>query len=343
MKGDDAPGLAIGLRERYRDLVSDRWPVIVAPQPDELLSSWVHRLAYANGVAPRAFAPVLGLGPGMWSACLDVMLPADVVTLLNARTGVSAQQVTEMSLAQSPLRPLLLPLRGKGLRGTSTWLQFCSRCLFTDEQPYFRRQWRLATRISCPHHCCGLRDRCPSCRSRIAVFDQIELVPQHVCACCGFDLRRAPKITVSAAARRLDRCIDDICKLEAIAGSLINSNLIPHLLSVPTVAGTYSPTPLTGLSTSARVRCFERLVGRRLDWLVVDDNVMAAHWRRSILSVGGHRPLIALLTDALERRYLRTRRRAPAAKLSDVLGAYVQIMEGPRRPRPRNERCRHVG
>ena len=33
-------GLAIGIRERYRDVVSDQWPVIVAPQPDELLSSW---------------------------------------------------------------------------------------------------------------------------------------------------------------------------------------------------------------------------------------------------------------------------------------------------------------
>lgn len=31
------------------------------PQPDELLSSWLHRLAYANGVAPRAFAKQLGV------------------------------------------------------------------------------------------------------------------------------------------------------------------------------------------------------------------------------------------------------------------------------------------
>ncbi len=335
MTADDTPGLAIGLRERYRDIVLDRWPVIVAPQADELLSSWVHRLAYANGVAPRAFASVLGLGRGMWSASLDVRLPTNVVTLLNARTGVSPQQLMTMSLAQSPLKPLLLPLRGKGLRRTSTWLQFCSRCLICDEQPYFRWQWRLATRVSCLDHGCGLRDRCPSCRSRIAVFDQNELVPQHFCACCGFDLRRAPNVSVSAAARRLDRCIDDICRLEAITGSINKSNLVPHLLSMPTFAGINSPTPLSGLSTSARVRCFERLVGRPLDWLLVDDNLEAAHWRRLILSVGGHGPLVGLLTNALERRRLRTKRRAMAAKLSDVLAAYVRIMEGPRRSRPR--------
>jgi hypothetical protein len=60
----DGPGLAIGIRQRYR-VVSDQWPMIVAPQPDELLSSWLHRLAFANGIAPRPFARVLGLTAGM--------------------------------------------------------------------------------------------------------------------------------------------------------------------------------------------------------------------------------------------------------------------------------------
>lgn len=57
----DSPGLTIGIRERYRDVVSEKWPVIVTPQADELLSSWLHRLAFANGIAPRPFARVLGL------------------------------------------------------------------------------------------------------------------------------------------------------------------------------------------------------------------------------------------------------------------------------------------
>lgn len=48
----DAHAPAVSIRERYRDVVSDRWPVTVAPQADELVSSWLHRLAYANGV-PR--------------------------------------------------------------------------------------------------------------------------------------------------------------------------------------------------------------------------------------------------------------------------------------------------
>lgn len=92
-----APTIAI--RERYLDTVSDRWPITVAPQPEELLSSWLHRLAYANGVAPRGFARVLGLNPGMWSAALDLRLPADVANLLSANTGVAHNQIAAMTLS----------------------------------------------------------------------------------------------------------------------------------------------------------------------------------------------------------------------------------------------------
>ena len=37
-------GFAIEIRERYQDVVGDRWPAAVDPQPDELLSTWLHRL-----------------------------------------------------------------------------------------------------------------------------------------------------------------------------------------------------------------------------------------------------------------------------------------------------------
>ncbi|MBP1876339.1 hypothetical protein J2Z19_006089 [Ensifer adhaerens] len=127
-------------------------------------------------------------------------------------------------MKSSPLKQLLLPLRNDGRRGSSTWLQFCPRCLADDAQPYFRQRWRFATQVSCLIHGCGLRDRCPCCASRIAPFDQVELVPQHFCAGCGFDLRRAPNIVVRAPARRLDRCINDICRMEAITGSLTRGN-----------------------------------------------------------------------------------------------------------------------
>jgi Zn ribbon nucleic-acid-binding protein len=325
---------AIAISERYHDVASDRWPIFVEPQADELLSSWVHRLAFANGIAARPFGRVLGFSGGMWSASLDMNFQVDAVDILVAHTGVPLPRLSVMSLKGSPLKRLLLPLRDDGRRRGSTWLQFCPQCLAEDAQPYFRRQWRLANRVSCPHHRCGLRDRCPSCRSRIAVFNQVELVPQHFCATCGFDLRQASKVSVSPSIRSLDQCIHDICRLEAITGSQLEGSLIRRLLAIPDFCGQYPTASLVSLSTSARIRCFVRLATRPNNWLIDDDNAVVALWRRSILSIGGHAQLIELLANALERKRQRIRpikRKQPTTELSTFLTAYLRMMENPRR------------
>nr|WP_281352991.1 TniQ family protein [Mesorhizobium camelthorni] len=223
-------GFAIEIRERYRDVVRDRWPVCIEPRLDELLSSWLHRLAFANGIAPRSFAGLLGLGEGLWSARLDLRLPCDVATLLGRQTDVSQETISAVAMASRALPPLLLPLRENAKRNRSTWIQYCPFCLAYDAAPYFRRQWRLASRVSCFVHGCGLRDRCPACRGGIAAFDQTELIPQHFCARCGFDLCSAPKASVKAAARRLERAIDDICRVEVAKGSPSINGLVSRLL-----------------------------------------------------------------------------------------------------------------
>ena len=93
-----------------------------------------------------------------------------------------------------------------------------------------------ASRISCFRHGRGLRDRCPACRGGIAPFAQKELIPHYVCARCGFDLRGTVKISVEAAARRLERSIDDICKAEIAKGSPAIHEWVARLLRIPDVA-----------------------------------------------------------------------------------------------------------
>ncbi|AVC45459.1 hypothetical protein RLV_1719 (plasmid) [Rhizobium leguminosarum bv. viciae] len=85
-------------------------------------------------------------------------------------------------------------------------------------------------------------DRCPSCRSRIAVFNQTELVPQHYCVCFGYDLRRASIVGVSPVAKLLDWRVDDILRPEAITGSPSSSILVRRLLSMPSLADAYPST-----------------------------------------------------------------------------------------------------
>lgn len=266
MSGDAAgAGFAIEIRERYGDVAMNRWPVSVDPLPDEALSSWIQRLALANGMAPRSFAGVLGARDGMWSPRLELRLPGHIVALLGKQAGVAPETISAMALTGYALTPLLLPLRENAHRNRSTWMQYCPLCLAEGDAPYFRRQWRLASRISCFLHGCGLRDRCPECRCGIASFDQAELVAQHFCARCGFDLRAARKVSVKASARRLERAVADMWRVESLKGSPADSDLIPRLLRAPVVAEVIGTQSLTGLSTSARIRCFERLASDPYD------------------------------------------------------------------------------
>ncbi|MCA0270867.1 MAG: TniQ family protein [Proteobacteria bacterium] len=88
-----------------------------------------------------------------------------------------------------------LPLRTRPQdTGSSTarscWPQFCPTCLREDAVPFFRRSWTLATRVSCLHHGCRLRDRCPSFGQGLAPFRRDRLVPQQYCTFCDAPLAK---------------------------------------------------------------------------------------------------------------------------------------------------------
>ncbi|MCS3695074.1 TniQ family protein [Bradyrhizobium elkanii] len=294
-----------------------------------MLSSWLHRLAIANGVAPQAFAGVLGLCGGMWSARLDLRLLQDLAAWLGARTDVAPEAISAMAMSDGALVPLWLPLRETARRSRSTWIQYCPLCLADDRAPYFRRSWRLASRISCFTHSCGLRDRCPACRAGIAPFAQTELVPQYVCVRCGFDLRGAAKISVEAVARRLERSIDDICKAEIAKSSSAIHGWVARLLRVPVVVGIGSGRPLTSLPASARIRCFEQLAQRADDRRVVASDRAVPRRCRIAPTAGGRDGLITRFADFLDvhqssPRFARAP--SPGADLAALLAAYARVV-----------------
>ncbi|MGE0281004.1 MAG: TniQ family protein [Rhizobiaceae bacterium] len=322
-------GFAIEIRERYGDVAPGCWPVSVDPLQDELLSSWLHRLALANGIAPRSFAGVLGLSEGMWSPRLDVHLPRHIARMLAAQTAVPQDVVRAMTMTGCAMAPLLLPLRDSAHRNRSTWMQYCPQCLAADEAPHFRRQWRLSSRVSCFVHGCGLRDRCPACRAGVAAFDQGELLPQHICVRCGFDLRAAPKAKVKAAARQLERAIADICRVEAIKSSAKTNDAVTRVQCMPIAAEVPSGRTLTNLSTAARIRCFETLAGQPPDWLVKGIEATGAYRRWMIVATGGHEAMIARFADFLEARQGSPRRKRlpPAADRSALFAAYSRTIQ----------------
>lgn len=304
---------------------------MIMPQTDELLSSWLHRLAYENGIAPHAFARVLGLHVGMWSPLLDLKLAGNIAGLLNVHTGMSGNQLYAITLSKAVPTQLLILLRRSSRYEGSTWLQFCPQCLAEDEQPYFRRRWRLATRIACAKHGYRLRDRCTVCRSRVAAFSQNELVPQHYCSDCGFDLRRASNVHIYPETRMFDRCLDEICTFDAMTASPFGPELIRQLLNVPSLTKFFATNTLISLSTAARTRCVLYLnppdrYPANPDY---EDHALAAVdlLQRHIPPASDHGAWIELLAKTLLPRASRRgdtfAEEAPSSALRHLLAAYA--------------------
>ena len=115
-------------------------------------------LAASAGVRQRRAAQGVRTGarsgfPARRSGRLDLALPEIVRDRLVRCTALTPGAVGGMTLAGFGARTLVLPLRadlspGRRGRRQAAWLQFCPQCLTEDGQPYFRREWRLATTIA---------------------------------------------------------------------------------------------------------------------------------------------------------------------------------------------------
>lgn len=165
------------------------------------------------------------------------------------------------------------------------------------------------------------------------------MIPQHVCARCNFDLRGGAKISVEAAARRLERSIDDICKAELVKSSSAIHEWVARLQRVPVVAGLGSGRTLANLPTSSRIRCFQLLAQRANGRLIAAENV-AIVWRRRIApTAGDHHGLIARFVEFFDEREGSARSarvQPPDVDLSALLAAYARAIN--RRSRERHQR-----
>lgn len=161
-------------------MISAIWPVHPHPLPDELLSSWMIRLAHANGFKVHNFcAEFFGRNRQIWNRDIDHCAPTWLTDALASRTGVSSERIAQTTLRsleswvfehfnEKAMTRWILPLgvfhrvrRGHGQ-------QYCPLCLAQDKEPYLRRSWRLALSVICTQHKVFLNDRCHECGAPLA-------------------------------------------------------------------------------------------------------------------------------------------------------------------------------
>ena len=186
------------------------WPVHPHPLPNELLSSWLVRLAHANGLKVQTFChKVFGGDWQVWMRDIDRMPPEWLIKTVCQHTGTKEKIAWQSTLAEYegwlyPRRRLggqlrwVTALQIKNRKHLGYGLAYCPACLAEDKEPYFRLRWRLAFYTFCPDHNILMHDRCTNCGTPV-VFQRVELGKYEVsnfspiCMChqCDFDLRKA--------------------------------------------------------------------------------------------------------------------------------------------------------
>lgn len=191
------------------------WPAHPKPQPDELLSSWIVRIAEANGIKLETMTHQLfGLYRLPWNRDIDRLAPKWLLKEICAHTGTGYWDAYRTTLAgyRTRLYPhrkdsgqlrWILSVKINSTKRDGYGIQFCPQCLATDKEPYFRRKWRVALYTFCLEHMVMLHDCCPACGSAVTFYrrDFGRAIDEAgaICLChqCQFDLRNAPQEPVS--------------------------------------------------------------------------------------------------------------------------------------------------
>lgn len=181
------------------------WPVHLKPQEDELLSSWLARLALAHGQTVASFTYRVWPGRILVARDVDLWNDPTIFETLSTMTSTPLARVFAATLASyegwlfdKPRQchlPWALP-RYLNIRPQRPFgLQFCPWCLASDNDPYFRRGWRLAFMILCPLHRTLLLERCRRCGMAVCYERQATQKPATQwtltqCYSCRTDLRK---------------------------------------------------------------------------------------------------------------------------------------------------------
>lgn len=178
---------------------------------DELLSSWLVRLARRNRVKLHTISRLLGGNQAsIWNRDVDRMAAPAVISKLANLTGLESAEIREHSLAAlieqldldhhpNGFGTWVLPLGVWHRKRRRYGVQFCPVCFRLDDEPYIRRSWRIAYYTECERHRVLLADRCPECdapheyfRGEMGRRRATTAEGMNVCSRCGFDLAYTP-------------------------------------------------------------------------------------------------------------------------------------------------------
>lgn len=171
------------------------WPAPPAPGADELLSSYLSRVALRYGMTPTRFCAYHVGHTNVWTRDVDRSATDALCQAIATMSALPIERVQAMTMREVAQR--ISPERSpvQHCRTSQRWvnvlsiyhrirrgygLQYCPACL--SESGYFRRVWRMSFHTVCPVHRSMFLDACPSCGSPIMLHrHQVSLLRCHQC------------------------------------------------------------------------------------------------------------------------------------------------------------------
>ncbi|WP_152020586.1 TniQ family protein [Aliarcobacter butzleri] len=196
-------------KKRNNAWVQDYFFLIV-PQPfeDELLSSWLTRVAIEHRRQLPIFLTLFAKKEGnqISRTDIDFLYDEKLFEVLVNKSNLKKEDIFKMSLRSeegylfSCNDCLYPPLQIRKLtdKRTHNGLMYCPKCLAEDKIPYFRKKWRYQFYNACPKHKVFLTDRCWRCYEKVN-FSKIKH-NKEICIChkCEKDFRENLVININS-------------------------------------------------------------------------------------------------------------------------------------------------
>lgn len=180
-------------------------PGYLPPEQDEILSSWIFRLARSHKMKPFTFTKFCLNEPSLWNRDFDKFYNPNLMNFLTKISPLTIEQVNNLHLISYNSVVFNSEIHDAFTEGIlnvgvvhrnrkNKGLLACPKCL--DKKQYYKKSWRLVSSIVCTDCNCHLIDECPQCHSPI-VFQRLDIgkkdvyseAPMYLCWKCHFDLR----------------------------------------------------------------------------------------------------------------------------------------------------------
>lgn len=174
------------------------------PLPDELLSSWLVRVAHEHNTEPATFVNLYlpRWRDILWTRDIDVSADRDLLEALGHKSGFDYDTLFNLTLRSyegylaenltTKTRNFFIQAVGNQSRvKIKHGLRYCPLCLKEDEIPYFRKRWRVSFSTACIVHRCFLLDLCQTCGSAVNIHRNNYDSFSPNCHRCGFFFRNA--------------------------------------------------------------------------------------------------------------------------------------------------------